>query len=309
MEHIVSCVHSDGMSSQELQAVEKSTEIYIRQFIANEFIVGEAGHYNYDNKIWHLEKEGFYQFVSGENKMRKYLFKEDIFLFMTLLDSCCEYSGDYQPREHVEILGFGLSQKNEENLPKLAFTTCMLRSAGIPHRHISLYSPVVGNSLFDWVEIWDSTQNSWTLYWLDKNIYLGKTNKERTCFNVFDELINGKVDFTSFAEPKKRLNDFLMTKPDVLDSINEAIFDNSKQALLLKNLQVFPIIRSDGYQMLEVYSLAKYRDKMPSDTKQVYLDGTQNLAYNLSFVDNEYVLNDIYAPQLYIMKGRYVNIL
>ena len=279
---------------------------YIKELPAVYF-VEEGGCYRYDGKIWPIDKEGLYRFESqaGESEQHCY-YKKDATALMEALMLCCDFAGERSFIEHFDLLNARLAGGNEKNLPPLAFFQIILTEKRLATRQVGIYSQILGNCLLDWLEVWEEKEQSWVLYWLDKAACLGKTNKDRTCFTVFEEFCRGTGEMKLLADEKKIVRelvteDFSTTLNNVLDS------DKARECFLRKNL-TFPVMRADGLKVLRAVSSNKYADYMGEEC-DILLTGKESLTYKLRFEDDDYIKAVIYGAQIYLVKDAIVRMI
>ncbi|MDR2006617.1 MAG: hypothetical protein LBP78_05175, partial [Acidaminococcales bacterium] len=170
-------------------------------------------------------------------------------------------------------------------------------------RHIGLYSPLVGNSVFDWIEVWNEAAGAWELYWPEKSAFLGAAGKERTCFDVFVSFARGEGEFTLIA-PEKPLYNGMLAQAGLLEDARAALADGAKLAELIGRLKIFPVIRDRGRMIARAAAQEEYGGLCPD--KKARLGGNADLEYAVSFLAEDTLRERVYGQQLYIVWRRLI---
>lgn len=306
METVNKVVYYDGEKINDLVPAKDGTRLLD---LPDTFFLEEAGFYKYQDEVWCVESEGLYEFISENGKTEKhYFFKNDIKKLIDLVSKQCAFSGEYKPYEDIRayiIFNLKLVNEKEINTYKNLFLIFILLGLRIAHRHIGIYSPIVGNTIYNWLEIWDEENQKWLLYWVEKNAWLGCTNQTYTCFNVFDDIFAGKFEIVSNYKPEKIFNG-IIEKAGYLEQVNQALFDDSKLKNILDLTKAFPVIRADGHNLLRIYSKQTYEENMRDTDLAINVGGIDYLSYKLQFIDEGYLKKNIYCKQFYVFSGKYV---
>ena len=276
---------------------------YVKELPAVYFIE-EEGCYRYDDKIWPIAQEGLYRFQAREGAGEQHCYyKKDTAALLEALMLCCDFAGERLFIEHFDLLNARLAYENEKNLPPLPFFQLILTEKRLAIRQVAIYSPVLGNCLLDWLEVWEEKEQSWVLYWLDKAVCLGKTNKDRTCFAVFEDFCRGASEMKFLAGAKKIVRE--IEAEDFAAILNDAMESSILRENFFRENLSFPVMRADGLNILKAVSSSKYAD-CAGDERSILLTGKDSLTYKLRFEDDDYIKDVIYGAQIYLVKDTIV---
>ncbi|MDR3350004.1 MAG: hypothetical protein LBO03_10515 [Acidaminococcales bacterium] len=266
--------------------------------------IDKPGVYAFAGEAWPVEKEGLYRFcgADGQTGQRCY-FKKDAFALMSALFNLSAYVGKTLEVGHFDILNHRLANKDEENFPPFALATIVLHDLFTAWRHVALYSPVVGNSVFDWIEVWNEETGAWELYWPENYAFLGAVGKERTCFDVFASFARGEGEVTLIA-PTKPLYNGILARAGLLEDVRAALDDRAKLAEIIGQLKMFPVIRDRGRLVARAAAQEEYGGLCPD--KKARLGGNPDLEYAVSFLAEDDLRERVYGKQIYIVWRRLI---
>lgn len=300
-----SVIYFYGDKCEKMQPVETSAK---ERELPDRYMLQYPGLYRFGGKLWNIEKEGLYRFPADEERMYNYCYYEkDNFALVSALFHSARFEEVTEPVEHIELLLAYLTKRIETNLPMIKLLFTFLNGMRIAVRQVALYSPVIGNSVFDWLEVWSEEKNTWELYWVDKGAYLGSVDKNRTCFDAFDELCHKDIIEKQII-PIRQMKNELLENAGILDEVNAALENHELFAGLVEKYKIFPVIRSEGKNSLCINSSKTYCENMTEKISSIAVGGDDTPLYNLCFHDEDYIKEHIYGKQIYIVTYNAVRI-
>lgn len=296
-----------GDQCEAIAPVENTNKIKPRD-LPDRFMIYLPGFYQFGDCVWPVDREGLYRFPTGDGEMHNYCYyKKDNFSLLSALFHSARFEKTVDQVEHAEILAHYMRRRIETNLPMIKLLMTFLNGERVAARQVALYSPIIGNSVFDWLEVWDEQKKCWELYWTEKGTYLGVVDKDRTSFDVFDELCDNNA-FEKKIIPFQYVKNDLLENAGILEEVNEALENNEKFAALVEKYKIFPVMRSEGKNILCVNTAERYKKNISCEMADVMLGGDDAPTYKLYFQEDEYIKNHIYGSHIYIISYRAIKI-
>ncbi len=295
MEQVVSAVFNyKNEKPLELLPVVDATEA---KTMPSRFFLPEAGFYAIGDKVYLLDKEGLYRFFDETGAKRQYcLYKNDVQALVASILWCCDFSGQVLPIGQHEILEFRLPNNDIKELWPTEALRLLLGVKSIPTRVEGWYSVTEKKTAALFLEVWDEGENSWVLYWMEKNSCV-KTSAKNTFVDVFEKMLCGETLFERVAGEKKLQHTIFTVEQDQSMFI-KSLDDPVSLAAFAREKEFVPFIMRN-FSAVEVHTQEEYKKFFTG--KDSVVRSVSGEKYPLVFMADASLREEFYGPQIHVM--------
>lgn len=304
MNNDIAVFYYDGDSFSKLKEFDGKVKAEKIKELPVTFFIEDSGFYKIGEKVYDLNHEGLYRFTNEKGEKQQYYHhKKNADLLVKSLMLCFDFFQFINKKGFVTyypMLNIFLKNNLVKNFSLVEFTKIILTSRGVPWRQGYFVSKESEEALGTFVELWDELSQSWGLYWLDANMYLGATGVGKTYTDVIEEVWNETDKIKSLI---------------TLSNVEESIFDESEMLKELVRLftqkksevndfilkQAFPVMKRN-FASTKAFAERKH---FHEDLK-IYLDSKSDMEYKIYFQEHEDIKSFFYGFQYHVFAGKII---
>lgn len=301
-------IYYDNREFLELKEVENVDKQSVKQ-LPTVFFLKEEGFYNYENKVYRIQQEGLYRFVNNKGeKCQYYFYKENVERLVASLFWCINFSGKEEPLGHYDILNYFLQKDNIINLPIIKTVCNILKQKAVPWRQGYIVSVSNKEAIDSFLELWDFSKQSWVLFLLNDYTCLGNTSVDRTYIEAISEFYKENNKFAVII-PNVEIRYNFFSEKEVIKKMETNFANRDEKIKSFLQKKGFPVMKK-SFASTRAFTSKVYEgnilDFIEEKKYYVFLDGKEDLHYEVNFLYNDKLRQEFYSKKLYVFKGKTV---